>query len=82
MLDVNTKYNTFKVQLYRIDTGTTIMCKLKKKYFENNPLLVGAIIKFCIETKHGWKKDENGNWQADFLKQDTWLTSYIIESYN
>lgn len=81
-MDINTKYNTFKVQLYRIDTGTTIVCKLKKKYFENNPLPVGAIINFRTETKHGWRKDENDQWQADYSKQDTWLTSYIIESYN
>lgn len=81
-MDVNTKYNTFKVQLYKIDTGTTIICKLKKKYFENNPLPVGSIIKFSTEIKHGWRKDENDQWQADYSKQDTWLTSYIIESYN
>lgn len=82
IMDVNTKYNTFKVQLYKIDTGTTIICKLKKKYFENNPLPVGSIIKFSTEIKHGWRKDENDQWQADYSKQDTWLTSYIIESYN
>lgn len=81
-MDVNTKYNTFKVQLYKIDTGTTIICKLKKKYFENNPLPVGSIVKFSTEIKHGWRKDENDQWQADYSKQDTWLTSYIIESYN
>lgn len=81
-MDINTKYNTFKVQLYRIDTGTTITCKLKKKYFENNPLPVGSIIKFSTEIEHGWRKDENDQWQADYSKQDTWLTSYTIESYN
>lgn len=81
VMDVNCKY-TPKLQLYRLDTGSTMVVKLKKRSYESNPLPVGAIIKFSTETKHGWKKDENGDWQADYSKTDTWLTSYIIESYN
>lgn len=82
VMDVNTKYSTFKVQLYRLDTGTTLVCKLKKKSFENTPLPVGSVINFRTETKHGWKKDENDQWQADYSKQDIWLTGYVINSYN
>jgi DNA polymerase-3 subunit alpha len=82
VMDVNTKYSTFKVQLYRLDTGDTMVCKLKKKSFENTPLPVGSIINFRTETKHGWRKDENDKWQPDYSKQDTWLTNYSIESYN
>lgn len=81
VMDVNCKY-TPKITLYRLDTGSTMVTKLKKRSYESNPLPVGAIIKFSTETKHGWKKDENGDWKADYSKQDTWLTSYIIESYN
>ena len=79
--DVNCKY-TPKITLYRLDTGSTMVVKLKKRSYESNPLPVGAIIKFSTEIKHGWRKDENDQWQADYSKQDTWLTSYIIESYN
>ena len=79
--DVNCKY-TPKITLYRLDTGSTIVVKLKKRSYESNPLPVGAIIKFGTEIKHGWRKDENDQWQADYSKQDTWLTSYTIESYN
>lgn len=79
--DVNCKY-TPKLQLYRLDTGSIMIVKLKKRSYESNPLPVGAIIKFSTEIKHGWKKDENGDWQADYSKTDTWLTSYTIESYN
>ena len=79
--DVNCKY-TPKLTLYRLDTGTTMIVKLKKRSYESNPLPVGAIIKFYTETKPAWKKDENGNWKQDFSRNDTWLTSYIIESYN
>lgn len=81
VMDVNCKY-TPKITLYRLDTGSTMVTKLKKRSYESNPLPVGAIIKFYTETKYGWKKDENGGWLADYSKTDTWLTSYIIESYN
>ena len=81
VMDVNCKF-TPKLQLYRLDTGTTTTVKLKRKSYENNPLPVGAIIKFYTETKPAWKKDENGEWQQDFSRNDTWLASYIIESYN
>lgn len=79
--DINCKY-TPKITLYRLDTGSTIVVKLKKKSYESNPLPVGAIIKFYTETKPAWKKDEQDNWIQDFSRNDTWLTSYIIESYN
>lgn len=81
VMDVNCKY-TPKITLYRLDTGTTMIVKLKKRSYESNPLPVGAIIKFYVETKPAWKKDENEEWIQDFSRNDTWLTSYIIESYN
>ena len=81
VMDVNCKY-TPKLTLYRLDTGTTMIVKLKKRSYESNPLPVGAIIRFYTETKPAWKKDENGEWIQDFSRNDTWLTSYIIESYN
>lgn len=81
VMDVNCKY-TPKLTLYRLDTGTTMIVKLKKRSYESSPLPVGAIIKFYTETKPAWKKDENGEWIQDFSRNDTWLTSYIIESYN
>ena len=81
VMDVNCKY-TPKLTLYRLDTSSTMVVKLKKRSYESNPLPVGAIIKFYTETKPAWKKDENGEWIQDFSRNDTWLTSYIIESYN
>ena len=80
-MDINCKYAP-KITLYRLDTGTTMVAKLKKKSYESMPIPVGAIIKFYTETKPAWKKDENGEWIQDFSRNDIWLTSYIIESYN
>ena len=79
--DVNCKY-TPKITLYRIDTASTIVTKLKKKSYEAIPIPVGSIIKFYTETKPAWKKDDQGGWKQDFSRNDIWLTSYIIESYN
>jgi hypothetical protein len=81
VMNVDCKY-TPKLTLYRLDTGSTMVAKLKKKSYENNPLPQGSIIKFYTETKPGWKKDENGQWQQDFSRSDVWLTNYSIDSYN
>ena len=81
VMNVDCKY-TPKLTLYRLDTGTTMVCKLKKKSYESNPLPTGAIIKFYTEIKPGWKKDENGEWQQDFSRNDVWITNYSIDSYN
>lgn len=81
VMDINCKF-TPKLTLYRLDTGTTMVCKLKKRSYESMPLTVGAVINFNTETKHGWRKDENDQWKADFSKQDIWLTSYTINSYS
>ena len=80
-MNIDTKY-TPKLTLYRLDTGTTMTCKLKKKSYEQNPLPTGAIIKFYTENKPAWKKDENGGWVQDFSRNDIWISSYSIESYN
>ena len=81
VMNVDCKY-TPKLTLYRLDTGTTMVCKLKKGSYEKNPLPTGAIIKFYTETKPAWKKDENGQWQQDFSRSDVWITNYSIDSYN
>ena len=81
VMKVDAKY-TPKLTLYRLDTGTTMTAKLKKKSYEQNPLPVGAIIKFYTETKPAWKKDENDQWVQDYSRSDVWINNYSIDSYN
>ena len=81
VMDINCKY-TPKITLYKFYDGSTISVKYKKKSYENNPLTVGNIVNFSTETKPGWKKDENGEWQVDYSKTDIWMTRCVIESYN
>ena len=78
VLDVNTKYSTFKAQLYCIENGHIANVKLKRKLYEQMPIVTGSMIKFKFETKPGWKKDEREQWQLDYSKQDTWLSYYTI----
>ena len=78
--DINTKY-TPKLTLYRLDIGSTMVVKLKKRSYEQNPLPTGAVINFRTETKPGWKKVDD-KWEVDPTKTDIWLTSYTINSYN
>ena len=79
IMDLNTKYSTFKAQLYRVNIGDTITVKLKRKSYEQMPISVGQVINYRTETKPGWCKDENDQWKIDYSKQDVWLTSYTIE---
>lgn len=81
VMDVNCKY-TPKITLYKFYDGSTVVAKYKKKSFEQNPLNVGNIVNFSTETKPGWKKDAEGQWQVDMSKTDTWLTRCVVESYN
>lgn len=81
LMNIDTRY-TPKLTLYRLDTGTTMVAKLKKKSYESNPLPTGAIIKFNTEVKPAWKKDENDNWVQDYSRNDVWVTNYTIDSYN
>ena len=81
VMNVDCKY-TPKITLYRFYDGSTISVKYKKKSYEQNPLSVGNIVNFSTETKPGWKKDENGEWQADHSKTDIWITHCVVESYN
>ena len=79
IMDLNTKYSTFKVQLYQLNTGETITVKVKKKSYEQMPIAVGQVINYRTEKKPAWKKDENDKWIQDFSREDIWLTSYSVE---
>ncbi len=79
VMDVNTKYSTFRAQLYYIGNGQTTTCKLSKKTYESMPIAVGQVIRYKLEKKPGWKRLEDGSWQKDYSKEDIWLTSYIFE---
>ena len=79
VMDLDTKYSTFKAQLYRVSLGDTITVKVKKKSYEQMPIAVGQVINYRVESKPGWKKLDNGEWQQDYSKTDFWLSYYALE---
>ena len=78
VMELNTKYSTFRVQLYQIATGITTTLKLRKGMFEKNPLLTGDVIRYKIKTDAGWTMGANGKFERDYSKTDYWLDSYIV----
>ena len=79
VMDLDTKYSTFKAQLYRVSLGDTVVVKIKKKSYEQMPIAVGQVINYRVESKPGWQKLENGEWKQDFSKTDLWLSHYTLE---
>jgi len=76
VMDLNTKYSTFRAQLYRIYDGQTITVKLKKTAYEQMPIAVGMVINYRVEKKNKWKK-ENDQWiQID--EYEDWLSLYNV----
>ena len=78
-MDLDTKYSTFKAQLYRVSLGDTVVVKIKKKSYEQMPIAVGQVINYRVESKPGWQKLENGEWKQDFSKTDLWLSHYTLD---
>ena len=76
ILDINTKYKTFKVQLYKLSTGETIVVKLKSTSFEKMPFPTGAVIDFRLEKKNKWRK-ENDQW-IQINEYEDWLSWYDV----
>ena len=79
VIDVDTRYNTFRTKLYRLSDGQIITTKLKRRTYEQMPITVGMVVNYRTHTKPGWIRDENGEWQTDYSKQDLWLSSYTVE---
>ena len=76
VLDIDTRYKTFKVKLYKLSTGETTIVKLKSTSFEKMPFPTGAIIDFRLEKKNKWRK-ENDQW-VQINEYEDWLSWYNV----
>lgn len=75
VIDINTKYSP-KITMYMLATGETIVYKLPKKLYENNPFGQNDILKFNSEERNKSRKTENG-WEK-LPETEPWITAYII----
>ena len=76
VMDINTKYSTFKIQLYQLSTGQIITVKLKKSAFEKNPFLTGNVMNIRIEKKSKWRMVD-GKWET-INEYEDWLNWYTV----
>lgn len=79
IIDIDTRYNTFRAKLYCLKDGALIDVKLKKKTYEQMPIAVGTVINYTVNKEPAWKMGEDGKWKKDYSREDTWLTRYTIE---
>ena len=75
VLDINTKYSP-KITMYMLATGETIVYKLPKKLYENNPFGKNDILKFNSEERNKSRKTENG-WEK-LPETEPLIIAYII----
>lgn len=76
VVDVDTKY-TPRITLYCLNNGKSVMCKINKTTFKNNPIKKGQVIK-AIKFEERYKQVKvNDTWQKTNDKE-WWLSAYKL----
>lgn len=76
VLSVDTKYSP-RFKLYSLKNGTTLDCKIDKRTFNRDKLMVGDIVKIIgTKEKPKSKKNENGEWEAIPGTKELWISAY------
>jgi hypothetical protein len=84
VLGISTKYSP-RLQLYSLGTGTQVEIKMRKLYYDIQPIKEGDIIYTqTFEKKPAVKRLDDGTFVEDPTKPDVyWLTSYkILRDYS
>lgn len=72
------KTNQF-MQLYQLQTGQSRIIRYRKKYWEENPIEPGAIIKVLEEKNEGkWIKTPDNKWERDWNNLEPNLLRYKV----
>ena len=74
ILDVDTRY-TPKITLYCLNNGKTVLCKVNKTLFKNNPLKKGMIIRAIKFEEKNKLNYVDGGWQRTTDKE-WWMNGY------
>jgi len=76
VVDVDTKY-TPRINLYCLNNGKSVLCKINKTTFKNNPLKKGQVIK-ALKFEERYKQVKvNDTWQKTNDKE-WWLSAYKL----
>lgn len=77
VLEVNPEYSP-KIDLYSVSTGATGRMKVKKEYFNNNPIAPGDTIMLHDWTRKPAKAKINGEFVNLKDKYENWMVNYEI----
>lgn len=77
VLDIDTKYSP-RIKMYRLDTGETIIYKLAKKDYNNNPISNHDLLKFTFERRNK-SRLVDGKWQKCLEEFEDWIKTYVIK---
>ena len=74
---IDGKYGNKNITLYQLKTGNSKIVKVKKKTLEENPLVVGDIIKvITCDDEQKWGKNPDGTWYRKENEYESILKKY------
>ena len=76
VMNVDCKYSP-KITIFQMWNSETVVYKLQKKAYTNNPFDKGSFLQFHAELRNKSRKDENGQW-IKLDEQEPWLSNYLI----
>lgn len=76
VMNVDCKYSP-KITVFQMWNSETVVYKLQKKAYTNNPFDKGGFIQFHSEMRNKSRKDENGQW-IKLDETEPWITNYLL----
>ena len=76
VMNVDCKYSP-KITVFQMWNSETVVYKLQKKAYTNNPFDKGSFIQFHSEMRNKSRKDENGNW-IKLDETEPWISNYLL----
>lgn len=76
VMNVDCKYSP-KITIFQMWNSETVVYKLQKKAYTNNPFDQGSFIQFHSEMRNKSRKDENGQW-IKLDETEPWISNYLL----
>jgi DNA polymerase III alpha subunit len=76
VMNVDCKYSP-KITIFQMWNSETVVYKLQKKAYTNNPFDKGSFIQFHFELRNKSRKDENGQW-IKLDETEPWISNFLI----
>lgn len=76
VMNVDCKYSP-KITVFQMWNSETVVYKLQKKAYTNNPFDKGSFIQFHSELRNKSRKDENGQW-IKLDETEPWIANYLL----